>query len=396
MNTKDAQHDLPERYTPLVEYGSSKLRNRTVQFEAALRRTESRRLLAQDKLRIVLLSYWSKPFEELKALRPFDILYSFQEYAESTLNAAGEECAKIFEDAEAYTSFLDVAQECVLDGIFPKPQTVKQTLVRHRNALEEMHKSGALEALIQETCADREMVRQFDAATNKTKESIIELPDKLTSDNLYKLIQQEQMIGLRETFAAFGERTLGKFGFSTFCWGGDWEEILGDSLYDARRMESHSLGAHGIASALSLALQNKANRKAAKEFLAVGLDQLYGPLMAAWWNASADVCLRAAICEGPEGSIEGPPGKRAARRHPRYKNIDYALREIAESRPRKQEEVFQSLDKRRVPVPPAEPFITAGGWMAGFRRDQAGARAWLSKRWRELDLTPLPKGPKKK
>ena len=44
---------------------------------------------------------------------------------------------------------------------------------------------------------------------------------------------------------------------------------------------------------------------------------------------------------------------------------------------------------------PAEPFETARGWMAGFRRDEAAARAWLSKRWRvTLDLPPLPRGPK--
>jgi len=82
------------------------------------------------------------------------------------------------------------------------------------------------------------------------------------------------------------------------------------------------------------------------------------------------------------------------RRNQRYLAIDRTLHEIAESRPRTQEDVFQSLQDRHVVIPPAEPFLTARGWIPGFRRDQAAARAWLSKRWRELDLPPLPRGPK--
>ena len=78
----------------------------------------------------------------------------------------------------------------------------------------------------------------------------------------------------------------------------------------------------------------------------------------------------------------------------KYKVIDEALRKIAESLPRTQEEVFQSLEGRHVVIPPAEPFVTARGWIAGFRRDAAAARAWLSKRRAELDLSPLPRGPK--
>jgi hypothetical protein len=108
------------------------------------------------------------------------------------------------------------------------------------------------------------------------------------------------------------------------------------------------------------------------------------------------------------GSVQIPPaydskeankskgrGKDPTRRNPRYKQIDAALKEISESRPRTQEEVFQSLDNRHVPLPPAEPFHSARGWMAGFRRDRSAARSWLSKRWSELNLTPLPRGPKR-
>ena len=91
---------------------------------------------------------------------------------------------------------------------------------------------------------------------------------------------------------------------------------------------------------------------------------------------------------------ESPKAKKPVRRNQKYKTIDQALQEIAESRPSTQEGVFQLLDGRHVVIPPAEPFVTARGWIAGFRRDKAAARAWLSKRWAELRLSPLPRGPK--
>ncbi len=90
----------------------------------------------------------------------------------------------------------------------------------------------------------------------------------------------------------------------------------------------------------------------------------------------------------------GKPKKRV-RRNPKYERIDKALQEIAESRPRTQEEILLSLDGRRVATPPAEPFLTARGRMPGFRRDAPAARAWLSKRWAKLNLLSLPRGPKK-
>jgi hypothetical protein len=87
--------------------------------------------------------------------------------------------------------------------------------------------------------------------------------------------------------------------------------------------------------------------------------------------------------------------KKPVRRNQKYRVIDKALQEIAESRPRTQEEVFQSLEGRHIVIPPAEPFLAAQGWIAGFRRNPAAARAWLSKRWAESNLESLPRGPKK-
>jgi hypothetical protein len=84
-----------------------------------------------------------------------------------------------------------------------------------------------------------------------------------------------------------------------------------------------------------------------------------------------------------------------AKRNQRYRAIDKALQMIAESRPSTQEEVFRVLDGRGVAIPPAEPFASARGWMSGFGRDEAAARAWLSKRWHKLTLASLTRGPKK-
>lgn len=96
----------------------------------------------------------------------------------------------------------------------------------------------------------------------------------------------------------------------------------------------------------------------------------------------------------PQESRKGPIGRKPVRRNQKYRLIDGALQGIAESRPRTQEEVFQALEGRHVVIPPAEPFMAGRGWIAGFRRDPAAARAWLSKRWAELSLSPLPRGPK--
>ena len=90
---------------------------------------------------------------------------------------------------------------------------------------------------------------------------------------------------------------------------------------------------------------------------------------------------------------------RPTRRNKKYETIDRLLRHTAESRPKSHQEVFEQLESRhiegrRVPIPPAEPFASARGWIAGFQKDPAGARAWLSKRWKALGLPPFPRGPK--
>jgi hypothetical protein len=98
---------------------------------------------------------------------------------------------------------------------------------------------------------------------------------------------------------------------------------------------------------------------------------------------------------GIDEKNEQPSGRKGkpVRRNRRYRDIDEKLRKIAESCPSTQKEVFEALE-RRVVFPPAEPFKTARGWMTGFDRDKAAARSWLSKRWAELRLPPLPRGPK--
>jgi len=111
-------------------------------------------------------------------------------------------------------------------------------------------------------------------------------------------------------------------------------------------------------------------------------------------SSSGSTQTRDAPVDAWRGKTEERGGKARPRRNAKYNQIDAALKEISQSRPRTQEEVFQSLDGRHVPLPLAEPFASARGWMAGFNRDRSAARSWLSKIWSDLRLPPLPKGPK--
>jgi hypothetical protein len=90
----------------------------------------------------------------------------------------------------------------------------------------------------------------------------------------------------------------------------------------------------------------------------------------------------------PERSTKQP-----ARRSRQYEQIDEALRQVAESRPKSHEEALRLLD-HRTRLPNAEPFVSAKGWIAGFNKDPRAARAWLSKQWSRLNLPPFPRGPK--
>jgi hypothetical protein len=81
------------------------------------------------------------------------------------------------------------------------------------------------------------------------------------------------------------------------------------------------------------------------------------------------------------------------RSSPIYTAIYKALRQIAESRPRTQEQVFQALEARHVALPTAKPFANHG-WLRGFQMDEGRARSWLSKTWAKLKLPALPRGPK--
>jgi hypothetical protein len=156
---------------------------------------------------------------------------------------------------------------------------------------------------------------------------------------------------------------------------------------------------------MTVTFEDRLGVRRARDFrvVAVGRHAITESLAVVFYAGALNAVATTARIQPPRasgGMAEEEPsksrrsGKQPTRRHPRYKQIDAALIEISQSRPRTQEEVFQSLDNRRVPVPPAEPFLSGRGWMAGFGRDRAAARAWLSKRWSELNLLPFQKGPK--
>jgi|ERR1017187_2918278 hypothetical protein len=85
---------------------------------------------------------------------------------------------------------------------------------------------------------------------------------------------------------------------------------------------------------------------------------------------------------------------RRTRPNKRYLAIDGMLIDITKAKPLDHKEVFELLDSRGIRIPPAEPFKSARGWIAGFQKDPPRAHAWLSKRWRGLDLPRFLSGPK--
>ena len=91
---------------------------------------------------------------------------------------------------------------------------------------------------------------------------------------------------------------------------------------------------------------------------------------------------------------ESQKTRKPVRRNSRYEEIDRALREISEARPKSHEEVFRFLNDRGVGVPNRRPFKVAGGWFKGFQRDGHAASAWLSQAWGRLGLPAFPRGPK--
>jgi hypothetical protein len=110
-------------------------------------------------------------------------------------------------------------------------------------------------------------------------------------------------------------------------------------------------------------------------------------------NQTTEIEPSAHTHSAPPGKQRDPIVRKPSRRNPKYSAIDKALQEIADSKPKSHQEVFHALDNR-VDVPHAEPFVSARGWHVGFKKDANAARAWLSKRWTHLNLTPFLRGPK--
>jgi hypothetical protein len=165
---------------------------------------------------------------------------------------------------------------------------------------------------------------------------------------------------------------------------GDMVSEWGNMLPDVERAFKKSPQWHEYEGILLELAVSPAESPAMRAVEALGVSELPAP-------AKAGTTAR----ETPEPSGTRK-AKKPVRRNKKYRVIDKALEEFAESKPRTQQEVFQWLEGRHVVLPPAEPFMDARGWMAGFRQHPGAARAWLSKRWAELDLAPLPRGPKTK
>jgi hypothetical protein len=157
---------------------------------------------------------------------------------------------------------------------------------------------------------------------------------------------------------------------------------------------------------------NDAERKRGSSFVQTRFEGVHG-VVDRLFDASKKLCLKlGARAAGPGSNLptvlrreelpEGPTGtevrrnsRKPVRRNTVHEKIDQVLCEIAEMRPQSHEEVFRALDKR-APLPKAQPFASARGWLAGFNSDEHSARVWLSKAWTRLHLPPFARGPKKK
>jgi len=96
-------------------------------------------------------------------------------------------------------------------------------------------------------------------------------------------------------------------------------------------------------------------------------------------------------------SLKRPTTKKPGRRRtPKNEAIDAKLLEVEDARPKSYEELCRLLDREGAPIPDAEPFKSARGWLKGFYKNPAKARSWLSDRRRKLRLRPFAPGPKKK
>jgi hypothetical protein len=95
----------------------------------------------------------------------------------------------------------------------------------------------------------------------------------------------------------------------------------------------------------------------------------------------------------PQAPKRGRKAKRRASRNAKYEEIEDALRRISEACPKSHREVFDSLERRDVPTPNAEPFKSAG-WRDGFKQSPHKASAWLSQTWTRLELPAFARGPK--
>ncbi len=295
MEDKTKSQALPERYDALLEYVSSELGLLPVGLDSAFRQAESRRKLAELKLRRTLKAYWSRPYPALDSLRPFNLLPLFQEYAEATFRAMGEECLQLFQDFEPYDSFLKVVEGWVLNSILPTPKTFEQLLAQLDERLTRLNRLNR---------EDSEYPLKLETAIDAFKGKSAQSFSGEDIDRLTEAAIELQIIRLREPFSSYETRAEAS-DYSTTSWGGDWERLFDDSLVDALKQSSDSLGASGVAEVFGAALKSTANRRDAAEFWEVGLEHTHGVLIAAWWKMSAAAIRADSSPNSPEGIVQG-------------------------------------------------------------------------------------------
>ena len=221
--------------------------------------------------------------EGLKDISPFNTVHSFQNfYVVRILNVVGSTCAGLFHNSELYGNFLNVVQEWILNGMFPKPENVRLSVAQQIASMELM--LPAFEN------ADETSDRS-DLIEPSVLKAIYEArPDLKTNNRLPALMieafRQDRIIRVRESFSKFDQRfDWDAWDRDYFFWGGDWEHMVIKSLQDVQFGEDNSSfeGEWAAGATLDL-LRNASNREEVKGIWEEALGKSRAMLLGEWRN----------------------------------------------------------------------------------------------------------------
>ncbi len=254
MAVPGTKNSLPTRYDSLRDAIMRIADADADSLEEALVRVEVRRLRAESKLRELLVRHWANNLDkQFNQHRPADILNWFIIYARTTFFAVARECGPLYRTHKAFTSLLYSARDWVVTQIVPQRQ----------------------------------------------KE--------------YPNIEVQEIIRLHETVAAFKQR-ITKPGVRyeaslDVVLGGDWEHLLDDTLYLAKRSEREYWDSD---KAICVALRDQFNLEQATGVLEVELESENPILLSGWWEIHGRVGTKPTVAGSVDKSIGQASPNRAS------------------------------------------------------------------------------------